>query len=96
MRFRSSGGMCANPVDALSVFGRYVRDVHAKDGHYPTTGRALGEETRLGDGEVNFPALIAKLSSLGYDGNLTIEREISGEKQAEDIRTAKKILEELI
>ena len=86
----------ANPVDALSVFGRYVRDVHAKDGHYPTTGRALGEEARLGDGEVNFPALIAKLSSLGYDGNLTIEREISGEKQAEDIRTAKKILEELI
>ena len=86
----------ANPVDALSVFGQYVRDVHAKDGHYPTTGRALGKEARLGDGLVNFPVLIARLKELGYDGNLTIEREISGPRQEEDIRTAKKILEELI
>ena len=71
----------ANPVDALEVFGEYVRDVHAKDGKYPTDGRNLGEETPLGEGKVNISALIKKLKEVGYDGTLIIEREISGEKQ---------------
>lgn len=34
----------ANPVDALDVFGEYVRGVHGKDGKYPTDGHFLGEE----------------------------------------------------
>jgi hypothetical protein len=37
--------------------------------------------------------LIAKLKKFGYDGAITIEREISGEKQIADILTAKKRLE---
>ena len=37
----------ANPVDALDVFGKYVRNIHAKDGKYPTNGHDLGEETRI-------------------------------------------------
>jgi L-ribulose-5-phosphate 3-epimerase len=78
----------ANPVDALDVFGKYVRGVHAKDGLYPTDGRALGQETPLGEGKVNFPVLIPKLKSYGFRGALTIEREISGPKQEEDIRKA--------
>lgn len=86
----------ANPVDALDVFGEYVRDVHAKDGCYPTGGKALGEEKPLGEGKVNFPRLIARLKELGYDGPLTIEREITGEQQRKDILLAKKMLEELI
>lgn len=86
----------ANPVDALDVFGKYVRDVHGKDGCYPTDGRNLGEEMPLGEGKVNFPAFIAKLKEIGYDGPITIEREISGEKQIEDIKKAKALLEELI
>jgi len=32
----------ANPVDALDVFGGYVRNTHAKDGLYPTDGAHLG------------------------------------------------------
>jgi hypothetical protein len=32
----------------------------------------------------------------GYNGSLTIEREIDGEKQIEDILYAKKFLEEII
>lgn len=47
----------ANPVDALDVFGRYVRNIHAKDGFYPTNGHDLGQEVRLGDGKVDFRAL---------------------------------------
>ena len=82
----------ANPVDALEVVGKYVRDVHAKDGCYPTDGRALGQETALGEGQVNFPALIAGLKALGYDSAITIEREISGEQQIADILKAKALL----
>lgn len=78
----------ANPVDALDVFGRFVTGVHAKDGLYPTDGNNLGRETPLGEGKVNFPVLVPKLKSLGYTGALTIEREISGEKQIEDIKKA--------
>jgi sugar phosphate isomerase/epimerase len=82
----------ANPIDALDILGPFVRGVHAKDGEYPTNGRALGEEKPLGEGRVNFPALIPKLKAFGYAGSLTIEREISGEKQLRDIRRAIEVL----
>ena len=86
----------ANPTDALTVFGKYVRDVHAKDGNYPTDGGNLGLELPLGKGSVNFPLFVAKLREVGYDGPLTIEREIEGEEQIRDIIMAKKILEDII
>lgn len=86
----------ANPIDALDVFGKYVRDVHAKDGLYPTEGKELGCETPIGEGRVDFVRLIAKLREIGYDGPLTIEREISGDEQIRDIIKAKKLLEEII
>jgi len=82
----------ANPVDALDVIGKYVRGVHAKDGLYPTNGRELGKETPLGEGKVNYPVLVPKLKSLGFTGALTIEREISGPQQLEDIERAIRIL----
>lgn len=86
----------ANPVDALDVFGRYVRNLHAKDGLYPTNGHDLGEETAIGNGKVDFPLLIKKLYELDYNGYITIEREISGDQQAADIRAAKAYLEKLV
>ena len=86
----------ANPVDALDVFGKYVAGIHAKDGFYPVNGRELGTEARIGDGKVDFPALFRKLRELGYDAYVTIEREIDGEQQTEDIRYAKKYLENII
>ena len=86
----------ANPVDALDVFGKYVRGVHGKDGLYPTDGRELGPEVPLGQGKVNFPVFIKKLHELGYDGDITIEREITGEQQKKDIIMAKQLLDELI
>ncbi|MHC4717875.1 MAG: sugar phosphate isomerase/epimerase family protein [Planctomycetota bacterium] len=85
----------ANPVDALDVIGEYVRDVHAKDGLYPTNGTGLGKETPVGQGKVDFPAFVAKLKSLGYTGSLTIEREISGPQQIQDIKTAIEVLRPL-
>ena len=76
----------ANPVDALGVFGAYVRSVHAKDGLYPTSPYQLGEEVKIGAGMVNFPALLAGLAQLNYQGPLIIEREIAGSQQILDIR----------
>ncbi len=85
----------ANPVDALSVFGRYVRNIHAKDGLYPTNGHDLGQEVPLGEGMVNFRAFFDKLRELGYDRYVTIEREIEGTAQ-QDILDAKHYLETVI
>ena len=82
----------ANPCDAVDIFGDYVRGVHGKDGEYPTDPNYLGEEKRIGDGRVNFPCLIKKLKEHGYDGSITIEREIDGDKQIEDVLYAKEFL----
>ncbi len=86
----------ANPVDALDVLGGYVRGVHAKDGLYPVNGHDLGAEVRLGEGRVDFPRLIKRLRETGFDGSLTIEREISGEEQVRDILAAQDYLNALI
>lgn len=86
----------ANPVDALEVFGKYVANLHAKDGLYPTNGHDLGKETPIGQGKVDFPALVRKLYDLDYHGYMTIEREIDGDQQIADIREAKIYLEKLV
>ncbi len=75
-----------NPIDALDVFGPYVRNVHVKDGLQPTDGHSLGREVQVGKGQVNFPAFIRKLKNTGFDGELVIEREIpAGPEQRRDI-----------
>ena len=86
----------ANPVDALDVIGKYVRNIHAKDGRYPVNGHDLGEEVRLGDGKVDFPAFFRGLKALNYDTFVTIEREIDGDEQIADIQHAKSYLEGII
>jgi L-ribulose-5-phosphate 3-epimerase len=85
-----------NPVDALDVIGKYVRGLHAKDGMFPTDPDHLGEEVAIGRGKVDFPALIRRLKQLNYDGPITIEREIEGPQQTEDIFKSKQYLEKLI
>ena len=85
-----------NPLDALDVIGKLVRGIHAKDGLFPTDPRNLGEEVPIGQGKANFPMLIPRLKELGYDGPLTIEREISGPRQIDDIRKEKQYLEKLV
>lgn len=86
----------ANPVDALDVFGKYVRNIHAKDGRYPTNGHDLGTETRIGEGKVDFKAFFAKLHELGYDSYVTIEREIDGDQQLVDILESRDYLQNII
>ena len=85
-----------NPVDAMDVLGHLVRGMHAKDGMFPTNPRDLGKEVPIGEGRVNFPVLFERLRQAGYMGAVTIEREIDGPRQEEDIRRSKVFLQELI
>ena len=88
----------ASNVKSLSLSGNIniTNPDNTKDVFYPTDGKNLGIEVPLGEGLVNFPMLISKLKKFGYDGAITIEREISGEKQIADIIKAKTFLEKII
>lgn len=86
----------ANPVDAIEILAPYVQGIHAKDGLWPTNPKDLGEEVAIGKGKVDFPRTIARLKELKYPGAVTIEREISGPQQREDVREAKEYLRRLI
>jgi sugar phosphate isomerase/epimerase len=86
----------ANPVDAIELFGPYIQGIHAKDGLWPSNPKELGEEVPIGKGKVDFATIIARLKKLNYRGAVTIEREVSGPKQIEDVRAAKAYLEGLI
>ncbi|MFB3784841.1 MAG: sugar phosphate isomerase/epimerase family protein [bacterium] len=85
-----------NPVDALDVLGKYVHSVHAKDGFFPTDPNKLGEEVPIGKGKVDFKKVFTRLMELGYTGDITIEREISGPKQMEDIKQSIQYLQGVI
>src|SRR5213080_10133 len=86
----------ANPVDAIEILAPHVQGIHAKHGLWPTGPRKLGEEVPIGKGKVDFPRIIARLKQLNYQGAVTIEREVSGPQQIEDVRAAKAYLEGLI
>lgn len=64
-----------NPVDALEVIGPYIRNIHVKDGFYPTNGEELGEQVAVGQGKVDYPQLLAGLKTLDFKGEWIIERE---------------------
>jgi sugar phosphate isomerase/epimerase len=84
-----------DPIEALNAVGPYVIGAHAKDGDYPKEKGTLGEEYPLGKGKVGIRRFLGKLKEIGYEGPITIEREISGEQQTRDILEAVKMLEEL-
>lgn len=76
-----------NPVDAIDIYGSKIRGVHVKDGDYPKDDfYKLGNERVVGEGSVNYPVFLPKLLKSGYKGDLYIEREITGQKRADDIK----------
>ncbi len=78
-----------DPVEALALLRPWVLSVHCKDGVGPTEPGTLGREVRLGDGDVDFPALLHQLKAMDYDGALTVEREEPDQTQRDaDIRAA--------
>jgi len=86
----------ADPLDAVEIFGPLVRGMHGKDGVWPNRDEVIGHETRLGEGRVNFPVLFRRLKSFGFAGPVTIEREITGPQQIEDIKHAMGFLEPML
>lgn len=67
-----------DPVELYRTFAEGGGDVRPED---------CIREVPLGEGAVDFPRYLASLRSVGYDGFLTIEREV-GEQPEEDIRRA--------
>ncbi len=87
-----------DPIEALGVLGKLVKSVHCKDGTWPAREKpeALGQEVRLGTGNVDFPAFISKLKEVGYVGPLIIEREEPDQAtKTADVHHAVSLLREL-
>lgn len=89
---------CGEPLQALKQLGPHIRSVHCKDAKWSDQpGVTWGKETPLGKGDVDFPAFISVLNEIGYDGPLTIEREIpqEPERQKAEIGAALDLLRSL-
>jgi sugar phosphate isomerase/epimerase len=83
------------PLPALRAVGKYVRSIHCKDAKWSDQpGVTWGQEVPLGDGDVGMADYLKTLGDLGYDGPLTIEREIAEEpeRQKTEIGGALKLL----
>ncbi len=70
-----------DPVAAVELLAPYIRRVHAKDARRPTRPGAWGAEEPLGQGQVDLPAFVRALATIGYDGPLCIEREVGDQAQ---------------
>ena len=81
----------ANPTDAIRQFGPLVKDIHAKDGCYPSREDpySLGAEKPIPEGDVDFPAIIKILKQEGYQGAITIEYELNGRSKDYLVKTRK-------
>jgi L-ribulose-5-phosphate 3-epimerase len=99
-----------DPVKAVLLLKDYIVHTHAKDGIMLRKGNPeviygmIEEEIQsmeafrevpLGEGSVNFFEYLKALDSIGYNGFLTIEREV-GDNPEKDIRTAVNFLNKVI
>ena len=86
------------PIESLRKVGKLVRSVHCKDAKWAAKpGEEWGAEVPFGTGDVGAENFLRTLKELGYDGPLTIEREIPEEpdRQKAEIGGAVQLLKEL-
>jgi L-ribulose-5-phosphate 3-epimerase len=88
-----------DPVEALRALAPRVVQLHIKDAlpaPPPPPGRSgeWGAEVPVGQGAVNWPALLGVLGEAGLDVDLVIERE-AGDDRIGDVRTARMLIEGL-
>lgn len=83
-------GRMLRPSDPVAVY-----DFFAEGGIGDLRLEEYFREMPLGLGDVDFPAYLAALRHIGYNGYLTIEREV-GENPAEDICHAQDFLRQLL
>lgn len=68
------------PLPALRQVGKYVKSIHCKDATWSDQpGETWGAEVPLGAGAVGMKEYLTTLKEIGYEGPLTIEREIPEE-----------------
>ena len=99
-----------DPVQAVHNLKKYIVHTHAKDGKQiffrdPEIVYGIKKdvivtddsfiEVPLGEGSVDFPKYLAALEEIGYNGFLTIEREV-GDKPEVDIKAAVNFLNNLM
>jgi len=88
----------SEPIEALKKVGKYVRSVHCKDARWAARpGQEWGAEVPFGEGDVGAERFLRTLAELGYDGPLTIEREIAQEpeRQKAEIGRAVRLINQL-
>ncbi|MDO5581110.1 MAG: sugar phosphate isomerase/epimerase family protein [Planctomycetia bacterium] len=88
-----------NPIESLKKVGKYVRSIHCKDALKTegTPGVDWGKEVPFGKGQVDADLFLKTLLEIGYEGPLTIEREIPEEpqRQKEEIEQALALIEKI-
>lgn len=92
-----------NPVKAVENLKKYIVHTHAKDGRklldrdpeiiYGVSEAEMLQDTAfielpLGEGDVPFKEYLAALTGIGYDGYLTIEREVGANPKADIMKAA--------
>ncbi len=86
------------PIEALRALAAHVRSIHCKDATWSDQpGETWGAEVALGQGQVGMETYLKTLYEIGYDGPLTIEREIpeDPERQKAEIGGAVELLTRL-
>ncbi len=81
-----------NPVKGVLVGAELIVHTHVKDGVRYVDGRC--DEVPVGKGQVPFGEYFAALDAIGYDGYLTIEREV-GDNRVADIQGAIEVIRSL-
>ncbi len=85
-----------NPMEVVNRLGKYIINVHCKDGSRPEEGARLGKEKLFGTGDINAPEILKRLYEIGYRGPLIIEREAGdAEQQKRDIEYTVNYLKEI-
>lgn len=99
-----------DPVEAVHILKDYIVHTHAKDGimlckknpeviygllEDDNKGTPAFKEVPLGTGSVDFPEYLKALNFIGFNGYLTIEREV-GDDPGKDIKLAVDFLKKTI
>lgn len=77
-------------IGGVKILKDWIVHTHAKDGLCLMQGEGdednLWEEVPLGEGGVAFPYYLKALDDVGYDGYLTIEREVGDNPEADIVK----------
>ncbi len=80
------------PIPAIEALRSRIHSVHCKDATWSDKpGDTWGAEVPLGEGDVDFELFLTTLKKIGYQGPLTIEREIPQEPARQKVEIGRAI-----